>query len=182
MCTDINNDVLPDISIQHHVNWLRKKRLWFSKLWNNNPGLAIVYGIEIMYFNGSTVPTIFLFEMSDRMPMFFMSSKPQKCFPARPIKDFCPQSRELSWDMSLPTFCFLCCIQSQARSIFLSFNTDIVIFEMLCTMRFLLDTWNCGLRMRRECGECFVATEFKGNRELAIPTCMTARPWRTCRD
>ena len=28
----------------------------------------------------------------------------------------------------------------------------------------------------------FPAVEFKGNRELAIPACISARAWRTCRD
>ena len=31
-------------------------------------------------------------------------------------------------------------------------------------------------------GTFFPAVEFKGNRELAIPACITARAWRTCRD
>ena len=41
----------------------------------------------------------------------------------------------------------------------------------------LLDTWNWGLRMRRECRE-----RFPHHRGLAIPTCTTARIRRTCRD
>ena len=44
-------------------------------------------------------------------------------------------------------------------------------------MGFLPDTQNCGLRMRRKCRE-----RFPRQRELAIPTCITARAWRTCRD
>ena len=44
-------------------------------------------------------------------------------------------------------------------------------------MGFLPDTWNCGLRMRRECRE-----RFPRHRGLAIPTCITARAWRTRRD
>ena len=36
--------------------------------------------------------------------------------------------------------------------------------------------------MRWECRERFPATDFKGNHKLAIPTCITARASRTCRD
>ena len=39
------------------------------------------------------------------------------------------------------------------------------------------DTLNCGLRMHGECQE-----RFPRHRGLAIPTCVTARAWRTCRD
>ena len=45
------------------------------------------------------------------------------------------------------------------------------------SMGLLQDTWNCGLRMRRECRE-----RFPRQRGLAIPTCITARAWRMCRD
>ena len=38
-------------------------------------------------------------------------------------------------------------------------------------------TWNCGLRMHRECRERFAC-----HRGLTIPTCITARAWRTFRD
>ena len=31
-------------------------------------------------------------------------------------------------------------------------------------------------------GNVFPATNFKGNRQLAIPACITVRAWRTCRD
>ena len=31
-------------------------------------------------------------------------------------------------------------------------------------------------------GNVFLATDFKGNRELAIPACITTRAWCTCRD
>ena len=44
-------------------------------------------------------------------------------------------------------------------------------------MGILPDTQNCGLRMRRECRE-----RFRRHRGLAIPTCITARAWHTCRD
>ena len=44
-------------------------------------------------------------------------------------------------------------------------------------MGLLPDTQNCGLRMRRECRE-----HFPHHRGLAIPTCITARASRTCRD
>ena len=44
-------------------------------------------------------------------------------------------------------------------------------------MGLLPDTQNCGLRMLRECCE-----RFSRHRSLAIPTCITARAWRTCRD
>ena len=33
-----------------------------------------------------------------------------------------------------------------------------------------------------DAGNVFPATDFKGNRLLAIPACITARAWRTCRD
>ena len=51
-------------------------------------------------------------------------------------------------------------------------------------MGLLPDTQNCGLRMRQECRWRFPgpATDFKGNRYLAIPACITARASRTCRD
>ena len=38
------------------------------------------------------------------------------------------------------------------------------------------------LRMRRESRKRFPAAEFRGNRKLAIPACLTARASRTCRD
>ena len=41
----------------------------------------------------------------------------------------------------------------------------------------LTDTYNCGLRMRRECQE-----RFPRYRGLAISTCIMALAWRTCRD
>ena len=44
-------------------------------------------------------------------------------------------------------------------------------------MGLLSDMSNCELRMRRECRECF-----HRHRGLAIPTCITVRPSRTCRD
>ena len=43
-------------------------------------------------------------------------------------------------------------------------------------MGLLPDMQNCGLGMRRECQE-----RFSRHREFAIPTCITARAWRTCR-
>ena len=49
-------------------------------------------------------------------------------------------------------------------------------------MGLLPDTWNCGLRMRRDAGNVFPATDVKGNHYIAIPACITARAWRTCRD
>ena len=45
------------------------------------------------------------------------------------------------------------------------------------SMGLLPDTQNCGLRMHRECVECFPR-----HQGLAIPTCITARAWCTCRD
>ena len=39
------------------------------------------------------------------------------------------------------------------------------------------DTWNYGLRMRRECRE-----RFPRHRGLATPTCITAHAWRACHD
>ena len=44
-------------------------------------------------------------------------------------------------------------------------------------MGLLPDTQYCRLRMRRECQE-----RFSRHRGLAIPTCITALTWRTCRD
>ena len=44
-------------------------------------------------------------------------------------------------------------------------------------MSLIPDTQNCGLCMRRECRE-----RFPRHRGLAIPTCITARAWRTCHD
>ena len=44
-------------------------------------------------------------------------------------------------------------------------------------MGLLPDTWNCGLRMRRECQERF--PRYSG---LATPTCITTPASRTCRD
>ena len=44
-------------------------------------------------------------------------------------------------------------------------------------MGLLPDTQNCLLRMRRECRE-----RLPRQRQLAIPTCIPARAWRTCRD
>ena len=41
----------------------------------------------------------------------------------------------------------------------------------------LLDTQNCGLRMRRKSRE-----RFPRHGGLAIPACITARAWCTCRD
>ena len=47
--------------------------------------------------------------------------------------------------------------------------------NLQCAMNVLPDTKNCGLRMHRECRE-----RFSSHRELAIPTCITARAWRYC--
>ena len=44
-------------------------------------------------------------------------------------------------------------------------------------MGLLPNTQKCGLRMRLECRE-----RFPRHRGLAIPACITARAWRTCRD
>ena len=51
------------------------------------------------------------------------------------------------------------------------------VMQQNFNMGLLPDTQNCGLRMRQECRE-----GFPGYRGLAIPTCITARAWRTCRD
>ena len=45
------------------------------------------------------------------------------------------------------------------------------------TMGLLPDTQYCGLHMRREYRQSFLC-----HRGLAIPTCIAARAWRTCRD
>ena len=39
-----------------------------------------------------------------------------------------------------------------------------------------------GCACARNAGNVFPATDFKGNRKLAIPACITARASRTCRD
>ena len=44
-------------------------------------------------------------------------------------------------------------------------------------MGFLPETYKCGLRMRRVYRERLLR-----HRGLAIPVCITARAWRTCRD
>ena len=49
----------------------------------------------------------------------------------------------------------------------------VMILEKIDRMGLLPDTQNCGLRMRRECRECFPR-----HSGLAIPTCITARAWR----
>ena len=53
-------------------------------------------------------------------------------------------------------------------------NNTVLTFHL---MGLLTDTPYCGLRMRRECRE-----RFPPHRELAIPTCISVRVWRTCRD
>ena len=61
---------------------------------------------------------------------------------------------------------------------FVVFCCDMVSFDLQCHIMGLLpDTQNWGLRMRQECRE-----RFPHHRGLAIPTCITARVWRTCRD
>ena len=47
----------------------------------------------------------------------------------------------------------------------------------MMAMRLLPDTKKCGLRMRREW-----RGRFPHHRMLTIPTCITARAPRTCRD
>ena len=48
-------------------------------------------------------------------------------------------------------------------------------------MGLLPDTWTCG-EIAGNAGNGFPATDFKGNRYLAIPTCITPCALRTCRD
>ena len=43
------------------------------------------------------------------------------------------------------------------------------------TMGLLPDALKCGFRMRLECRERFPATDYKENRQLTIPACITAR-------
>ena len=45
-----------------------------------------------------------------------------------------------------------------------------LLYWDIVSMGLLLETQNCGLRMRRECRE-----RFPRHRELVIPTCITAR-------
>ena len=52
-----------------------------------------------------------------------------------------------------------------------------VIYTHIYPYSPLSDTWNWGSRMRRECRQ-----RLPRHRRLAIPTCITARAWRTCRD
>ena len=52
-----------------------------------------------------------------------------------------------------------------------------LITEVNPAMGLFPDTQNCGLRMRRECRE-----GFHPQRGSTIPTCITVRAWRTCRD
>ena len=61
-----------------------------------------------------------------------------------------------------------------------------VFYTRACTCR---STWASyqireivGCACARNAGNVFPATDFKGNRELAIPACITARASRTCRD
>ena len=58
-----------------------------------------------------------------------------------------------------------------------SSQRDYVSVSVYWSIGLLPDKQNCGLRMRRECQE-----RFPHHRGLAIPTCITAREWRTCRD
>ena len=55
--------------------------------------------------------------------------------------------------------------------------SNYILLFYVDAMGLLPDTWNCGLRMRRECRE-----RFPRHSGLAIPTCITARASRTCRD
>ena len=52
-----------------------------------------------------------------------------------------------------------------------------VLDLIFVTMGLLPDTLDCRLRIRRECWE-----RFPRHHGLAIPTCITARAWRPCRD
>ena len=76
------------------------------------------------------------------------------------------------------------CFETPSRSFWCHCN-DSVGLSQLClqmlwclpaafVMGLLPDTQNCELRMRRE--------RFPRHSGLAIPTCITARAWRTCRD
>ena len=51
------------------------------------------------------------------------------------------------------------------------------LLTIWCYMGLLPDTQNCGQRMGRECRKRFPICC-----GLAIPTCITAHAWRTCRD
>ena len=51
------------------------------------------------------------------------------------------------------------------------------LIAFMLHMDLLPNTLNSGLRMRRECRE-----RFPCQLTLAIPTCITARAWHTCRD
>ena len=64
--------------------------------------------------------------------------------------------------------------QSAWKVVFTISSAD---FLFLSTMGLFPDTKTCGLRMHRECQE-----HFPHHRGLAIPTCITARASRTCRD
>ena len=58
----------------------------------------------------------------------------------------------------------------------------IVNSSTVCDMGLLPDTKIAGCACAENAGNVFPDTEFKGNRWLAIPTCITARAWRTCLD
>ena len=58
----------------------------------------------------------------------------------------------------------------------------IVNSSTVCDMGLLPDTKIAGCACAGNAGNVFPDTEFKGNQWLAIPTCITARSWRTCLD
>ena len=69
-----------------------------------------------------------------------------------------------------------------AKSVYRYLRIDLLSDVTISTwwhhaMGLLSDTQNCGFRMRWECRE-----RFPRHRWLAIPTCITARAWSTCRD
>ena len=71
----------------------------------------------------------------------------------------------------LGNLCYILIIDQSRFSVMLTFHMP------HCFMGLSPDTQNCWLRMRRECRERFPC--YCG---LAIPICITARAWRTCRD
>ena len=66
---------------------------------------------------------------------------------------------------------------SWAVEIYINGPSNLTEMMPVIGMGLLPDTLNCGLRIRRECQESYPRP-----RRLEIPTCITARASRTCRD
>ena len=109
--------------------------------------------------------------------------------------------------LSLLFFFLICCASPEIeKSYFMSrFSTqpetshcliDVKLSLFLSSSLMPLPTWIAcftlwnsyqlrkiaGCASAENAGNVFPATDFKGNRQLAIPVCLTVRAWRTCRD